>query len=83
MSCFSRNCSYTQEIPTRFKKDVVRAATKDTHEVSDFVAIEGLQRVLFNIGAGQRVSQEDVQAIFNELGDDTGRIQAKTMIQIL
>lgn len=69
-------------MPSRFKKDIVRAATKGT-TFADLVAIEGLQRVLVNIGAAQRVPQNEVQAIFDELGDGNGKIHAKTIFQIL
>jgi hypothetical protein len=74
--------SYTQEIPSRFKKDLVKAATKGTN-TPDIVAMDGLHRLLFNIGATQRVSTTDVEAIFNELGDGNGNLHAQTMIQII
>jgi hypothetical protein len=74
--------SYTQEIPSRFKKDLVKAATKGTNS-TDIIAKDGLHRLLFNIGASQRVSSSDVETIFNELGDGNGNLHAKTMIQFI
>jgi hypothetical protein len=69
-------------MPSRFKKDIVRAATLGAMS-SDVIAVDGLQRVLMNIGAAQQVSESDVHAIFNELGDGTGKINSKTMLQII
>jgi hypothetical protein len=71
--------SYTQELPTRFKKDIVRAAKVDETE---FVAFEGLERVISNIGASSSVSRDDVETIFLELGEN-GYIPAESMMKIL
>ena len=71
--------SYTQEIPSRFKKDLVRAAA--TQE--SLIEVSGLQRVLFNIGASHTLSTNELQAIFAEIGNEEGKIPASKMLQLL
>ena len=78
IACFSFT-SYTQCIPSRFKKDIVRAAKDDD---SEHIAIDGLQRVLANIGASQKVSRNDMEIIFSEIGH-SGRISTEKMFQLL
>merc|ERR1712071_644933 len=56
--------NYSQCIPTRFKKDIVRAA-KDSE--SEHVAIDGLEKVIVNIGASDKVSRYDMEIIFSEI----------------
>ena len=72
--------SYTQELPTRFKKDFFQAASL---EHSDRIVLEGMQRVLANIGASHRLSPSEVKVIFDELGNEMGEIPVKQMAQIL
>ena len=71
-------CSYTQELPARFKKDITKAAV--VHD--DFVGVDGLERVLMNIGAQQRLSKEDLNLIFSEMGQG-GEIPASRFIQLI
>lgn len=47
------------------------------------VVVEGMQRVLVNIGAHGRVSSTEMQSIFEELGNENGEISAQKMIQML
>jgi len=63
--------SYAQELPTRFRKEIVRAAkTGSTPASAATVGYDGFQRVLMNIGADeQQLSPRDVKLIFEELGD--------------
>jgi hypothetical protein len=56
------------------------ATTTSDHK---FVVAEGLCNVLFNIGAHNRVSLTEMQAIFAELGNENGQISAQKMLQIL
>ena len=58
-------CSYTQEIPTRFKKDIVRAAQRVDNKD---IVLEGMQRVIANINMEHRVSPTDMEIIFQEMG---------------
>jgi hypothetical protein len=71
---------YRQEIPTRFKKEIVKAA-KPNH-AAEAVCMEGLQRVIANIGAEHQVSRKDVELIFEEMGE-RGNIPADKLIQML
>jgi hypothetical protein len=73
--------SYQQELPTRFKKDIVKAAL--SNKQSDLVGLDGMQRVLTNIGAESRISDGDMQLIFKELGNEAGKIPINRLVQIL
>ena len=75
---FSWLYSYTQELPARFKKDIAKAAV--VHD--DFVGMSGVERVLANIGAQERLSKKDLELIFQEVGSN-GEIPAKRFIQII
>jgi hypothetical protein len=77
--CFSFS-SYTQELPTRFKKDVFRAAVQEPE--SDHIALSGLTRVLANIGASDRLSYSEMEIIFQELGNEMGEIHVQRMASI-
>ena len=77
---------YTQEIPRRFKKDIVTAACTSTSNKTapeDAVCMEGLQQVLRNIGLNDRLSHRDLQIIFEEEGNEAGAIPANRMMQLL
>lgn len=73
--------SYTQELPTRFKKEVAAAAL--SYEQSDLIAMDGLQRVLHNIGAENRISEGDMKLIFHTIGNEHGEIPVLRFIEIL
>jgi hypothetical protein len=72
--------SYAQEIPSRFKKDIVRAAKQDK---TDRVALEGMQRVIANINMQHRISRSDMETIFRENGGETGAIPAERFMNII
>jgi len=72
--------SYTQELPGRFKKDIMKAAV---HDHSDRIALEGMQRVLHNIGASHAIAPSEMKLIFEELGNQTGEIDAQHINQII
>jgi hypothetical protein len=71
--------SYAQCIPSRFKKDIVLAA-KDAE--TEHVGIEGLEKVIVNIGASHKVSRNDMEIIFSEIGE-SGRISTDKMFKLL
>lgn len=71
--------SYAQEMPTRFKKEIVLAASTGNEDVK----VIGLQKVLSNIGASQAISVDEMRAIFAEMGNADGAIPAKKMVQLL
>ena len=71
--------SYSREIPSRFKKDIVKAAMQQ----DSGIAMEGLQRVLANINMQDRVSPRHMQVIFRELGGEAGIIPSERMMSII
>ena len=76
--------SYTQELPTRFKKELLQAACRTSStDNNDRIVQEGMQRVLANIGASDRVSAAEIKSIFDELGNDKGEIVSQKLMQIL
>jgi Ca2+-binding EF-hand superfamily protein len=64
----------------RFRKEIFRAATRDQ---SDRIALDGMTRVLTNIGAENRLSADEMKVIFQELGNETGEIPMQRMVQII
>lgn len=46
------------------------------------VPLEGLERVLHNIGASDKISPQDLEIIFNELGE-ANCIPADRMVKII
>lgn len=70
--------SFTQEVPSRFKKEIVRAAAPQGQ--SD-VCLNGMKRVLTNIGAQDRLTAEEIQSIFAEHANETGNIPGEKLIR--
>ena len=71
--------SYTQECPSRFKKEIVRAAKKDD---TNTIAVDGMQRVISNINMEHKVSKEDMELIFHEVGERNGTISADRFMKM-
>jgi hypothetical protein len=76
-----RSTNYAQEIPTRFSKDIVKAATSTSSRqlsisatsskkalVLPVVSAEGIESVLKNIGQGHRMSRTEIEFILREVG---------------
>jgi hypothetical protein len=78
--CSLRYYSYTQEIPSRFKKDIVRAAK---HDETDRIALEGMQRVITNINMEHMITRQDMETIFREIGGETKMIPADRFMKII
>ncbi len=74
--------SYSREIPSRFKKDIIRAAKQD-HNDAEHIVLEGLQQLIANIKMEHKVSQSDIQTIFYEIGDSSGKIPAERMMNMI
>lgn len=74
-----RQRNYDRELPSRFKKDILKAATKDHANVVD---LDSLQQVLANIQMENRLSTEEITTIFEELGNGK-EIPAQSMIQFI
>ena len=70
--CFEeyRAKNYTQELPRRFQKDVVKAAAVNSYSTtnSQAVSADGLQVVLQNIGMGSRISRSELECLVSEVG---------------
>lgn len=63
-----RDISYSQCLPSRFKKDIVKAATNGGFNPTHPIAIDDLQRVMTNINMEHKVSRTDIETIFHEIG---------------
>lgn len=50
---------------------------------TECIVREGMQRVLANIGASDRVSPKEIQSIFDELGNEWGEIGSQTLMKII
>jgi len=80
--CVTIGNSYTQTIPSRFKKDVLKAATVSNSNTQ--IGVEGLNRVICNIELQNRVTSDDVEVLFAELGDGgSGMIPVDRMMAVL
>mmetsp|Transcript_21561 Transcript_21561/g.36736 ORF Transcript_21561/g.36736 Transcript_21561/m.36736 type:complete len:132 (-) Transcript_21561:486-881(-) len=81
-----RQANYTQCIPSRFKKDVVRAATNNNNNSnnnSDRIEVENLEQVLRNIGASDKITHQELEMIFLEEGDSHGRLAPQQLANML
>jgi hypothetical protein len=74
-SLFPSYDSYQQEIPSRFKKDIIKGCslTSPINNVAiatdeRTIAVEGIEQLLRNIGAfgDDRITHDDVEIIVNE-----------------
>lgn len=77
--------SYTHELPSRCKKEVLKAATKGSGD--SLITMDALEKLLTNIGAEDKVSRKDVEIILSEL-DETesnhpGAIHIDQMMRVL
>ena len=79
--------SYSEELPSRCKKEIIYAAANAESHRTGKITIEGFNKILQNICASN-VSKSDVQLIVDELGEDSDSqsehtIQVAKMLQIL
>lgn len=57
------------ELPRRFRQDIVKAATSSRqYNAHAPVSADGIENVLQNIGAGNRMSRTEIDEILNEVG---------------
>ena len=67
-SC-SKLTSYAMEFPRRFRQDIVKAASSSRqYNAQATVSADGIESVLQNIGAGNRMSRSEIDEILNEVG---------------
>merc|ERR1711956_48888 len=59
--------SYKQELPSRCKKEVLKAATRGRND--SVITIDAIEKLLINIGAEDKVSRKDVEIILSEVGE--------------
>lgn len=52
----------------------MRAGVADPSKDADRIDMDGLRRVFANIGALDQISNDEMQLIFQELGNDVGEI---------
>mmetsp|Transcript_21440 Transcript_21440/g.27726 ORF Transcript_21440/g.27726 Transcript_21440/m.27726 type:complete len:122 (+) Transcript_21440:230-595(+) len=78
-----RQLHYSQETSTRFKKEIVAAACRSSSPDNKSVQVEGIQSVLSNIGAADRLSTGDLKMFFKEAGNPSGGIPASQLIKLL
>lgn len=52
----------------------MRAAMLDPSKDPDHIDMQGLRRVFANIGALDRISDDEMRMIFEELGNEAGEI---------
>jgi len=94
-SCFSLFCffllyhyyySYAQTLPSRCKKEIIHAADAESQHKGT-ITIEGLHKVIENIGASNMVSKREIEMIVAELENNSqstkDTIQVATMLKIL
>jgi hypothetical protein len=73
--------SYTQDLRSRFTKDVV-AAAKD-NATDDTISVKGLQRVLANIHMQDKLTAQEMEIIFREMGGTSGSMPAESMMKMI
>ena len=71
--------SYTQELPSRLKKDAIRAVKQN----ENMIKVETLERVLQNIGASDKISRSELSVILSEQGNGSGHLSAQELSHIL
>eukprot|EP00579_Thalassiosira_antarctica_P007342 CAMPEP_0201883276 /NCGR_PEP_ID=MMETSP0902-20130614/15283_1 /ASSEMBLY_ACC=CAM_ASM_000551 /TAXON_ID=420261 /ORGANISM="Thalassiosira antarctica, Strain CCMP982" /LENGTH=126 /DNA_ID=CAMNT_0048412023 /DNA_START=111 /DNA_END=491 /DNA_ORIENTATION=+ len=65
-----RASHYSQELPKRFRKDIVKAASKRSSPLlpsPGIISAEGIENVLNNIGAGDQMSHDEIETILREV----------------
>jgi hypothetical protein len=74
--------SYTQTIPSRFKKDIVSTANQE-NKTDTGVGLEGMQQVVANINMEHRMSRSERETIFCEIGGEEGANPAERYMNLI
>ena len=73
MDCINANLlllsSYGQELPSRFAKEVTKAADADG---DGFISAAEIEQLLQNIGAQEALSKEEIHEVMEEMGSMEG-----------
>lgn len=79
--------SYSQELPRRFCKDIVKAATQSSAPSAGLVSAQGIECILRNIGAGDQMSRSEIESMLREVSNETGKdrcvISADQLLNLL
>ena len=73
--------SYVHELPSRCKKDVLKAAANGRSD--SVITREGIETLLINIGAENKVSRKDVEIIMSEIGESESSSDAIHIDQMM
>jgi len=76
--------NYVHELPSRCKKDVLKAAANGRSD--SVITMDGIETLLINIGAENKVSRKDVEIIMSEIGESessSGAIHIDQMMRVL
>eukprot|EP00536_Pseudo-nitzschia_multiseries_P006163 jgi/Psemu1/14616/gm1.14616_g len=81
--------NYQQELPSRFKKELVGQCNKtiassnnNSSSIDRSVAVQGIEQLLQNIGIfGKQVTHDDVEIIVSELGEEHEESAADKILQ--
>ena len=72
--------SYAQELPSRFKKEIAKAAKLGE---SDGIGLEGMERVIANIDMAHKITRQDMETIFLEVGGESRMISTDSFMKII
>ena len=61
--------SYAQELPSRFAKEVTKAADVDG---DGYISVSEVEKLLDNIGAKNSLSPDEITEVMNEIGSSEG-----------
>ncbi|KAL7448246.1 hypothetical protein ACHAWC_002325 [Mediolabrus comicus] len=81
--------NYTQELPRRFRQDIIKAATSSRqYNAHATISADGIENVLQNIGAGNKMSRSEIDEILGEIGkcplhSKTTVISANQLLQLI
>eukprot|EP00568_Trieres_chinensis_P008481 CAMPEP_0183296442 /NCGR_PEP_ID=MMETSP0160_2-20130417/3990_1 /TAXON_ID=2839 ORGANISM="Odontella Sinensis, Strain Grunow 1884" /NCGR_SAMPLE_ID=MMETSP0160_2 /ASSEMBLY_ACC=CAM_ASM_000250 /LENGTH=127 /DNA_ID=CAMNT_0025458055 /DNA_START=247 /DNA_END=630 /DNA_ORIENTATION=+ len=76
-----RKENYTQEVPSRFKKELVKAADKNKNGQ---IPVDGIECLLRNIGASDRITRKEIEILLSEAGDlERKTIPVDQMIKLI
>ncbi len=78
--------SYSRETPTRFKKELVKAAQGKDLQNTSLVQVDTLNQILVNIGRPEdRLSEAELKNLLSEAGcsNETRFIPVATMMQLM
>ncbi len=75
-----RKTNYAQSLPSRMAKDLVAAADADS---DGSLSKDEISAVLSNIGAGDTLGAEEIDAWIKEVAGDDGHLQNDEFIRLL